>query len=255
METEGELDPEEREAWYRRVWFLRAAMVALVALVAGAAFAAGNARGGDGASGSTSHQTVICTPGEPGCIYGEAIHEHADFALVINGERWDFGQEKYISYNEGNQLDANVHIHDPRHTVVHVHREHVTWDAFFRTIGFELNDPTLIGADTASLELDTGATVVDGDGGTFKFYVNGVRVIGVADLEIRSLQQVLISFGPESEEEAKAQLTLLTDEACIPAGLCPERGSGAGEHGEPCSGSGACSGTSYLPRPRELRQL
>jgi hypothetical protein len=243
MESEGDLAYlGGRVPWYRRIWALRAAVLAFVVLVAVAAFAVGSAVTGDDEGGGSDHATVACKPGEPGCIYGEAIHEHADFALVINGEQWAFDDEKYISYDEGHQVDANVHIHDPRHTVVHVHRENVTWDAFFRTIGFELNDTTLVGVDAPSLKLDTGETLVEDGGGTFKFYVNGVRVTGIADLEIRSLQQVLISFGPETEEQARAQLDLVSDEACIPAGLCPERGSGAGEHGEPCSGVGTCTG-------------
>ncbi|MEX1104143.1 MAG: hypothetical protein WED87_07825 [Dehalococcoidia bacterium] len=243
MESADDLtDVPERVPWYSGVWVARAAIVGLMLLLAGAAFAVGSAMSSDGdGAGSGGQAAVVCQPGEPGCIYGEPIHEHADFALVINGEPWDFGQEKYISHDESHQLDANVHIHDPRHTVVHVHREHVSWDAFFRTLDFELNDTTLIGVEVPSLQLDTGQMLVDGEGGTFKFYVNGVRVAGIADLEIRSLQRVLISFGPESEDEAKAQLNLVTDEACIPAGRCPERGSGAGEHGEPCSGVGACT--------------
>lgn len=241
MNDDDESEVEsERPAWYQRVGVLRAAVVGVLALMGAAGFALGNALAGDGEDVSSGHGTVICTPGEPGCIYGEAIHEHADFALVIGGERWDFGQERYISY-DGEELSAHVHIHDPRHTVVHVHREHVTWDAFFRTIGFELRDPTLVGVEAPSLKLDTGQTLVEGEGGTFKFYLNGVRVVGVAGIEIRSLQQLLVSFGPETEEQAGAQLSLVTDEACIPAGLCPERGSGAGEHGEPCSGVGACT--------------
>jgi hypothetical protein len=219
-------------------WGVRAAALGLVIALGVSMFLVGRAQSDDE---TAARGAGFCTPGTPGCNFQETIHEHADFALVINGTRFDFGQEKYIS-RDGDELDPRVHIHDPRHTVVHVHQEHVTWDAFFRTLGFELADPSMVGVERASLKLDDGTVLTDGQGGTFKFYINGVRVIGVGDLDIRWLQRVLISFGPENEDEVKAQLSLVTDEACIPGGLCPDRGSGAGEHGEPCSGVGTCSG-------------
>lgn len=146
---------------------------------------------------------------------------------------------------DGDELEPDVHIHHPRHTVVHVHRENVTWDRFFSTLGFTFRDPSIPTSEWAELTLPDGRRLVDGEGGSFKFWINGVRVIGVADLNIRSMQRVLISFGPESEETVIAeQLPLISSEACIPGQLCPERGSGEGEYGEPCSGTG----TSIDPR-------
>lgn len=210
--------------------------VLVIAVIVGAFFLG---REQSNASDEPGAVRQFCPAGTPGCDLNETIHEHADFALVIHGERYDFGQKQFISY-DGDERSPNVHIHDPRHTVVHVHREHVTWNAFFRTVGFELNDSTLVAVDKASLKLPDGTTLTDGQGGTFKFYMNGIRVAGIADLDIRSMQRVLISFGAESDEQVVGQLALVTDEACIPAGLCPERGNGAGEHGEPCSGQGAC---------------
>ena len=216
---------------------LAGCLVALVLLFGGALFV-GRAIGGRSA---TLPPPAICQVGTPGCELAQPIHEHADFALVIQGEQFDFRQKQFLSY-DGNERDPDVHVHDPRHTVVHVHRENVTWDRFLRSLGFKLRDPTLPGWETTELTLPDGRRLTEGEGNTFKFWVNDVRVIGIADLDIRSLQRVLISFGDEGESEAHAQFSLVTDQACIPAGLCPERGSGAGEHGEPCSGQGACVG-------------
>ena len=79
---------------------------------------------------------------------------------------------------------------------------------------------------------------------TFKFYVNGVKVDGIAGLNIAALSRVLISYGPESEDEVLRQFAAVTDEACIPQGICVSRGNGNGEHGEPepCSGGTTCTG-------------
>ncbi len=175
-----------------------------------------------------------CQVGEPGCELRQKIHEHADFLLIIRGQKFDFGQPQFISTAD-NEKSPNVHIHDPRHTVVHVHREQTTWDEFFRSLGFGLSDITT-GAKpgTACLTMPGGQKLCESATETFKFWVNAVRVDGIADLDIHGLERVLVSFGSESEQQVHDnQLPQVTDEACIPSGLCESRGSGAGEHGEP----------------------
>lgn len=186
------------------------------------------------ALGVTGDETVIkqCQIGEPGCELRQKIHQHADFALVIRGKQFDFGQPQFISTAE-KELSPNVHIHDPRHTVIHVHREQTTWDEFFRSLGFELGD--------TCLKLPSGEQLCNNDRETLKFYVNGVKVDSLMFESIASLSRVLISYGSETEAQVLEQARQVTDEACIPAGLCQARGSGAGEHGEPCAaGSDTC---------------
>jgi len=214
-----------------RIW----APVGLVLLVA-LAILAGlyfNERGDGSASG-------FCPPGTPGCELRQPIHEHADFAVFIRGERLDFSDDRFVS-TEDKELSENVHIHNPRHTVVHIHRESTTWDEFFRSLGFQLNDPSLLGVtpETTFLKMPDGTTYSASTTETFKFYVNGVKVDGIASYNISDLDRVLISFGSETEEEVLAQLAQVTDEACIPSGRCVERGD---PDFEPCSvTSGVCN--------------
>ena len=186
------------------------------------------------ALGVTGDETVVkeCKPGEPGCELRQKIHQHADLALFIRGKQFDFGQPQFVSTAE-KELSPNVHIHDPRHTVVHVHREQTTWDEFFLSLGFELGD--------TCLKLPSGEKLCTNERETLKFYVNGVKVDSLMFENIASLSRLLISYGSESEAEIQAQVAQITDQACIPAGLCQARGSGAGEHGEPCAaGSDTC---------------
>ncbi|MGE5596527.1 MAG: hypothetical protein ACM3S1_10900, partial [Hyphomicrobiales bacterium] len=132
-----------RESWLARTfgrrWLYGPIGVALVVMGAGigAAFA------GDGADDPLLPAGPHMMAGDP---YGlrQPIHEHADFALYIRGERFDFGQPQFVSTNN-RELSPNVHIHDPRHNVVHVHREGTTWDEFFLSLGFELSDVTNLG--------------------------------------------------------------------------------------------------------------
>lgn len=172
----------------------------------------------------------------------QPIHEHADFAVYIRGERIDFGQPQYISV-ENKELSPNVHIHDPRHTVVHVHREGTTWDEFFRSLGFELTDVTMLAEpEDTRLALPDGEVLRITATERFTFIVNGVPVDGIAGLNIGALDRVLVSYGAEPEAEVLARFAEVTDQACIPQGVCAARGSGSGEHGEPCAtGSGQCN--------------
>ncbi len=195
-------------------------------------------------TGSDAHPAAdaFCPPGTPGCELRQPIHEHADFALFIRGQRFDFGKPEFISV-EGKEKSPNVHIHDPRHTVVHVHREQTTWDEFLRSLGFELTDPTVgTPSEKSCLVMSTHERLCTGVTESLKFYMNGVKVDGVADLDISGLSRLLISFGSESEEAVAKQDAQVTDQACIPAGVCQARGSGSGEHGEPCAkSSGQCN--------------
>ncbi len=179
-----------------------------------------------------SPQTITrrCEPGDPGCELRQKIHVHADFALVIRGKQFDFGQKQFISTAE-KELSPNVHIHDPRHAVIHVHREQTTWDEFFRSLGFELTD--------TCIKLPAGESYCTNPTEKLKFVVNGVRTDSIMFQDIQGLSRVLISFGSETDDQVMQQFGLVTDQACIPSGLCLARGGGSGEHGEPepCSGS------------------
>jgi hypothetical protein len=170
---------------------------------------------------------VTCEIGTEGCNARVAVHWHADFALFIEGEKYDFDQEEFFS-TEDEVLNANVHIHAPRINVVHVHRSLTTWDEFLRSLGFELTDKTTIAGQAGApltLKLPDGEELREENGNTFKFMVNEVKVDGVAVAEIGDLERVLISYGPETFEEVeREQWPQVTDEACIPSGRCLERG-------------------------------
>lgn len=184
-----------------------------------------------------------CEAGTPGCELRQAAHDHADFAIFIEGERFDFGQSRFISTEE-NEKSMAAHIHDPRHTVVHVHYSNTTWDEFLRSLGVTLDDPTMPGgsAESASITMPDGREYRSEGGKTLKFYVNGVRVDGIAFTTIADLDRVLISYGSETPEEVEQQqLPLLSDEACIPSERCHER-IPADEPPEPCARSSSTCG-------------
>jgi len=169
--------------------------------------------------------TVTCKIGTPGCEVRQATHEHADFALFINGTEFSFDQPQFLS-TEGNETSADVHIHAPRYTVVHVHTTNTQWSEFFTSLGFKLMDPSFLGTapDKTCLTMPDKTQYCQTGANTFKFYVNGVKVDGITDTNIHDLDRVLISYGPETDAQVVAnQLPQVTDQACIPSERCRSR--------------------------------
>ncbi len=181
-------------------------------------------------SGESEPDVVVCEPGTPGCELRQAVHWHADFALYIRGERYDFNQERFVS-DEEDELSENVHIHGERYNVVHVHLEGTTWREFFDSLGFELTDQCLT--------TPAGEQFCDSEAERLSFVLNGVRLDAMAFQDITNIDRALISFGNESDEELMQQYAQVTDEACITSRLCMERVP-EDEPEEACSGSGSC---------------
>jgi hypothetical protein len=55
---------------------------------------------------------------------------------------------------------------------------------------------------------------------------------------LTDLDQILISYGNESEDQINWQMSQVTDRACIQSEKCPERGSPHDE--STCAGTGPC---------------
>ena len=208
--------------WGPIVGFLAVVVVALSALLL---------LGVGGDSGTT---IVIeeCKVGEPGCELRQAVHWHANFAVFINGEPYDFDDPRMV-VEDSDDPRHNVHIHEPRYTVIHIHREQSTWDEFFKALEWRLTDTCL--------------TIIDGEEyctsetASLKFVINGVRVDSIRFQDITDIDRVLISYGSETDEELMAQFNLVGDDACIPSELCLDRVPAAGAAPEPCAGRGQCN--------------
>ncbi len=170
-------------------------------------------------------------------------HEHADFAVVIRGEMFDFSQPQFLSDTEGNELSEHAHIHNRRFTLVHVHSTLTTWDEFFRSLGFQLTDPTFSGvtSERTCMQLPDETELCNTETERWSFIANGVPVDGMALVNIGDLDRVLFSYGPETPEQAlERYYGLVTDQACIPSVLCVDR-IPADEPPETCSGRGQCT--------------
>ena len=181
---------------------------------------------------SGESEPAECELGTPGCELRQPVHWHADFALYIRGERYDFGQERFVS-DADDELSENVHLHGERGSVVHAHREGTTWREFFDSLGFELSDACLTTAE--------GEQLCNSETERLSFVLNGVRLDSLAFQDITDIDRALISYGSESAEELMQQYAKVTDEACIVSLLCEERIPEGGIEDEPCTGRSECN--------------
>ncbi len=181
-----------------------------------------------------------------------AFHEHADFALFINGERFDFAKGEYMSTepckitrsfiptaqaHEGDR-SQDVHLHNRNGSIVHVHAPSITWHNFFDSLNMSFQDDEFV--------TDQGLAYKPASEKSFIFLVNGEEVETLAQREIRNLDQVLISISdtPQLPEQIALQWAQVGNDACLYSESCPHRGVAPVE---------AC-GTSYQ-QPSLIRWL
>ncbi len=78
--------------------------------------------------------------------------------------------------------------------MAHIHHEGVTWGHLLANLSFGLGQDYLV--------TDQGRVLVPGQGNTLKLILNGRPELSVHNQLIRSGDRLLVSYGPESEEEA-----------------------------------------------------
>ena len=169
------------------------------------------------------------------------FHEHADFALFINGQKMDFAKDKYMStkpctislidgfvdaaqaHAEDGGVADDVHLHDLDGGVIHVHREGVTFADFFSSLHMSFSD--------TSFSDDVGHVYDNSDKNVWRFFVNGVEVTTLANRVIRDLDQVLITYGSRtrSQESIAVEQGQISNRACVSSHLCNHRGPVAEE--------------------------
>jgi hypothetical protein len=134
----------------------------------------------------------------------EHVHFHANFAMVVDGQRFDFSPPRYMQDVAACQADPariapeqRVHLHNSDPDVVHVHHAGVTWGHFLTNLGFGTGDGYLV-TDDGTWHRTEGER-------TLRFVMNGHPVPDVHNRLIRPGDRLLISHGPEDAEEVVEQ--------------------------------------------------
>lgn len=108
------------------------------------------------------------------------IDIRAKFTIITNGITRSFKAEKY--HNQS----PDVFITGENPTTIHVKKEGITWDDFFRTLPMKLTKECLTTGD--------GETFCDGQDGNLRFYLNGLEDQDLLEKEIKENDSALIKF-------------------------------------------------------------
>ena len=168
----------------------------------------------------------------------EEVHVHANFALFLDGERFNFTREEFMSdkpcsyplssniiptahaHGEDNNdgevaLEDAVHLHEMDGDTIHIHAAGVTYGQFFESLGMVFNDTNFIDHE--------GNEYIPTEEKSFHMYINNEKVENLAEREVQDLDRVLISYG--SEESINSELVQIAHTACVFSESCPERGT------------------------------
>jgi len=122
-----------------------------------------------------------------------AFTDHsASFAIFTHGTFRVFTASMYHNLSS----DVFIQANDP--SVVHVKKEEITWDDFFKTLPFKLTKECLI--------TGTKETFCTGTTGSLKFYLNGAKTDNLLGNVIQKGDRALITFGSEEDQQIQNQL-------------------------------------------------
>lgn len=115
----------------------------------------------------------------------------ASFLIIINGISNDFSAARF------HNLSPNVFIDSDNPAVVNVMSPDVTWNDFFSSLP--------IGLSEKCLTTSSGQSYCDGTNGFLRFYLNEQEQDKIFETTIQPDDQLLITFGNETENELKLQ--------------------------------------------------
>lgn len=122
-------------------------------------------------------------------ILGKAgsAHRHSTLLLFINGEAFNFFEEKYML------KDNKMHFEDDDGSVVHSHATGATLPYFLSTIGFSLTDDC-ISIPTGRQYCSSSIT-----GNKLSIIINGVEIDGIDYYELQQNDKILINYGDDDD--------------------------------------------------------
>lgn len=147
----------------------------------------------------------------------EAVyHVHANFKVIINDKAVDFTLAKYQG-KDGKDLDENIHLHDGKGDLIHIHKKGITIGEFFKSLGMSLTKDCF--SD------DSGNKFCNDKSNSLKFLVNGKPNTQFDNFVPQDLDKLLVSYGNDNQTVIDTQLKSVADDACIYSDKCPDRGT------------------------------
>ena len=143
-------------------------------------------------------------------------HVHADFHIVINGERLDLSGDEFQTTSL-QQLHGDLHLHDNNGDVKHIHAEDKTFVEFLNSLGMDLTAKCVVTPEEVKYCAD--------DTNILRLYVNNERYTDeVAEYVPVDGDRILVYYGVDDKETIQAFINEVPADSCYYSGTCPERG-------------------------------
>jgi hypothetical protein len=132
-------------------------------------------------------------PPEP-FVLGSA-HEHAVFAVILDGQKIDFSQNKY------QVASRYIHVENNDGTTIHRHAEGVPFGFFLESLGMGIQGDCFV--------RDDGAQFCSDGSKQLRYFVNGEEVEQIADYVVEEEDRVLVIYDNQTDQEIQQELELL----------------------------------------------
>jgi len=151
---------------------------------------------------------------KPSVTGTQAYHVHANLKVFVNGTAIDFALPKYQGV-DGKDLNEDIHFHDNKGDLIHIHKTGVSLGTFFTSLKMKLTKN--------ALSDDVGTVYGVDSTHTLRMFVNGKENAQLDRYVPQDLDRILITYG-SSDAAIQTQLSSIPDDACIYSLKCPERG-------------------------------
>jgi len=128
-------------------------------------------------------------------------HQHASILVKIFGDKFDFSTSQYQI------MSSWIHFEGQDGNTIHRHSKGIPLGYLFDTLNLGLSSDCYVFQDKRNFCTNEDYSL--------KFYINGNKVSDIQDYVIMDNDRILVSYGPESEDEIALQLIELESQELI----------------------------------------
>src|SRR5919112_5264431 len=126
-----------------------------------------------------------------------SAHEHAAFAIKINGKQIDFSQPKY-------QVQSRlIHVEGGDGTPLHRHATGVPFDEFIKSVNMNL--------ENGCFTLDDGNQYCNNEVNKLRTFINGNETESINNYVINPNDRILVIYGNENADQINQELAALRE--------------------------------------------
>lgn len=136
-------------------------------------------------------------------------HHHANFAVYVDGKKWDFSWYQYMeevsrcNISEWVTPEDRIHLHDGKWGLIHVHMAASTWGDLFANLYW--------GIWSGYIQTDRNNFYTTNKDFSIYYILNGSIVTNPANIAVWSTDRLLVWYGSGSQDEILKKWDTLVD--------------------------------------------